>query len=248
VIETAAFLGLGGLVGLCLGSFTATAAIRMTRAEQAVAGRSHCDTCGTPLSFSETLPVAAFVRLGGACGACGERIDPLHLVGELGGAAIVVSAVVVSPEPRAAVLVALGLALLATSIVDAKTHKLPDLFTVAIAVLGLVASFQRSTFFALTGLAAAAVAFVVLEAARRAFLALRGKPGLGFGDVKLISAIALWLGLTTPWAVVVAAGLGLVASRLVQRADDRMAFGPFIAIGSFLIGLLQEVYRWPTLA
>jgi leader peptidase (prepilin peptidase)/N-methyltransferase len=247
MIETA-LLGLGALVGLCLGSFAATAAIRMTRDEQAVAGRSHCDACGAPLTFVQTLPVAAFVRLGGSCGACGQRIDPVHLIGELGGAATVVSALTVSPAPRAAILIGLGLTLLAASIVDTKTHKLPDLFTGVIAVLGFGAALQRSVEAAFAGLAAAIVSFVVLEGVRRGFLALRGTPGLGFGDVKLIAALALWLGLMTPWAVVVAAGLGLAWSRFVRGKEGRLAFGPFIAIGAFLVGLLQEVYRWPTLA
>jgi leader peptidase (prepilin peptidase)/N-methyltransferase len=241
-------LVLGALTGLCLGSFAATAAIRMTRSEQALVGRSHCDGCGVQLSFAQTLPIAAFIRLGGACNACGGRIDRTHLVGELAGAAIVVSALATVPLASAVLLTTLGLALLASSVIDVKTQKLPDLLTGVIAATGLGAAWLRSPQAALEGFAAGALSFIVLETTRRAFLALRGRHGLGFGDVKLIAALAFWLGLATPWAVFLAAAIGLAAAGPMRRGDGRFAFGPFIAIGAWIVGLMQEVHPWLSLA
>jgi leader peptidase (prepilin peptidase) / N-methyltransferase len=245
MMERALLLSFGALVGLCVGSFAATAALRLARGEQAVLGRSHCDGCGAELSFAQTLPVAAFVRFRGACPICGGRIDPLHLVAELTGAAVVLAALAVAAPLRASLLAAIGLALLATSIADLRTRRLPDVLTAAIAVLGVGASVQRSQAAAVEGLVAAVVSFVLLEGLRRGFAALRGKPGLGFGDVKLIAALALWIGLATPWAVALAAALGLLASRFMRVADGRLPFGPFIGVAAFAVGIAGEVHPWP---
>jgi leader peptidase (prepilin peptidase)/N-methyltransferase len=241
----ALLLAFGALVGLCFGSFAATAALRLARGEQAVRGRSHCDDCGAELSFAQTLPVAAFVRFRGTCQLCGGRIDPLHPIAELTGAIIVLAALAVAAPVRASLLAAIGLVLLATSIVDIRTRRLPDLLTEGIAVLGLGASLQRSPDAAVEGLVAAVVGFVVLEGLRRGFAALSGRPGLGFGDVKLIAALALWIGVATPWAVALAAALGLLASRFMRAPDARLPFGPFIAVAAFAVGIAHEVHPWP---
>ena len=74
------------LVGACAGSFAATAAVRMTRQEAFIAGRSHCDHCGVELGMASTVPVLSFVMRRGACGACGGRIDLSHPIGEVAGA------------------------------------------------------------------------------------------------------------------------------------------------------------------
>jgi leader peptidase (prepilin peptidase)/N-methyltransferase len=74
----------------------------------------------------------------------------------------------------------------------------------------------------------------------------RGDPGLGFGDVKLIGALALWLGDLTPWMVVGAAILGLVASALLKPSGGRLAFGPAIAASAWTLGLVREANLWST--
>jgi leader peptidase (prepilin peptidase)/N-methyltransferase len=235
------------LVGLCLGSFVTTAAFRAARGEQWWAGRSHCDGCHTPLAAAQTLPVWSYVSLRGVCSACGAAIDPGHLVGELAGCAIVTSAFVVAAPPRAIAIAALGLTLLASAAYDTKTRRLPDLLTLAIGVLGAGLALSPSAEALETGLIAAVVAFALLEAIRRGFLFFRRKPGLGFGDVKVIAALALWLGLATPWAVTLAAGAALLAMLARPSPDGRLAFGPWIAAAAFTVGVAREANLWPTL-
>ena len=132
------------LVGLCLGSFVTTAALRSAHGEQALAGRSHCDGCGVSLGFARTTPVLAYVALRGVCADCGARIDPLHLAGEVAGGLIVGLAFYIAPCTRVAPLAALGLLLLASAVYDAKTRKLPDLLTFAVAALGAVLDAEQS--------------------------------------------------------------------------------------------------------
>ena len=247
IASQALILVAGTFAGACVGSYAATTALRMTRAEQAVAGRSRCDACGVALGFARTAPVISYISLGGACADCGGRIDPIHLAGEVGGAVVVLAALLVAPPLTAALLVALGLLLLTTALVDAKTQRLPDALTAAIAVIGAVLAAQRSATDLAIGVAAAALTFAVFEAIRRGFLATQGKPGLGFGDVKLAAALALWLGLATPWAMAAASVLGLAAMGVVRPANGRLSFGPAIALAAFAIGLIREAWAWPGL-
>ncbi|MDR3509250.1 MAG: prepilin peptidase [Caulobacteraceae bacterium] len=233
------------LAGLCLGSYAATAGLRLARREQSVSGRSRCDHCGASLGFLQTAPVIAYLRQGGACRNCGGRIDPLHLVGEICGALILVLAFLLATPPRAALLAALGLTLLASAVVDAKTRRLPDSLTLACAGLCAGLALQSSSPNLAIGLAASALSFIVLEVVRRGFLGLRGRAGLGLGDVKLVAALALWLGAATPWAVALAAIIGLISMALIRPADGRLAFGPALALVGWAVGMGREAGLWP---
>ncbi len=233
--------------GLILGSFAVTAGLRTARGEQALTGRSRCDGCAAPLTFAATAPVVSFVMLRGTCARCGERISPLHPIGELTGAATAVLAVLLLPPAQAALAVAMGLALLAASATDALSRRLPDVFTLAVAGLALGLSTLGGLERLLIGLAAGAATFLLLEGVRRGFLALRGRPGLGLGDVKLLAALALWLGLATPWALAGAAVLGLIAAAVLRSKDGRIPFGPAIAVAGWSLGLALEAGRLPPL-
>lgn len=242
------FMVIAALIGLCLGSFATTAAIRFARGEQVLKGRSACDHCAAPLNYWRTLPVLGYVQARGRCAHCRGRIDPLHLAGELCGATLVVLAFGVLSPIRAAAVVGLGLVLLASALIDARTRRLPDLLTAVAASLCALLAALASVGRLEEGALAAGLTFIVLEGLRRGFIHLRGRPGLGFGDVKLAAALALWLGAAAPWSMAAAAGLALVAMAILRPRDGRMAFGPALAAAGWSVGLLREAQIWPGLA
>ncbi len=230
--------------GLCLGSYAATTAVRAARAEGALTGRSRCDGCGRPLGFASTIPLASFAVLRGRCAACGARIDPLHLAGEALGGAVIAAPILLLPLERGAPVAALGAVLLAASLYDLKTRRLPDVLTAAAAALCVFLALPHPV----VGLISAALAFAVLEALRRGFARARGVQGLGFGDVKLFAALALWLGPLSPWALALASAGGLLQAALTRPEDRRIAFGPAIAAAAFTLGLIRETGLWPSLS
>jgi leader peptidase (prepilin peptidase)/N-methyltransferase len=237
--------GLAGGAGLVLGSFAVTAGLRVGRGEQVFVGRSHCDGCLRPLRFVETVPVVSYLTRIGACAACGARIDPVHMVGELAGGAIVLGSLLVAEPTRALVLAALGLTLTTSATVDWRRGRLPDLLTAGVAVLAATLALLTSGQALLIGLTASVLTGGVLLGLRRAFTILHRDPGLGLGDVKLLAALAIWLGPATAWAVAVAAGAGLLLMVMVRPADGRLAFGPALAMAGFAVGLMQEAHLWP---
>jgi len=247
MIDVVAPVILVGLVGLCLGSFATTAALRLCRFDQVILGRSRCDHCDVTLDYGQTVPVISYLSLKGVCRSCGGGIDRTHLVGEILGATLAIAAYLVVPALHSVLACGLGLVLLASSVVDAKTQRLPDRLTVAVALLALGLDAATSITQLIAGLVAAIMVFVVFEAVRRGFLRFRGRPGLGFGDVKLAAALALWLGLATPWAMLLAASLGLVAILILRPAGGRLAFGPSLAAAGWIVGLIREAHVWPSL-
>jgi leader peptidase (prepilin peptidase)/N-methyltransferase len=90
-------------------------------------------------------------------------------------------------------------------------------------------------------LAAAALTAAILLPLRKVFVRRMGDPGLGLGDVKLVAALALWLGPATPTMAVLACVLGLAVAvwRRVPRGQA-MALGPMIAVAGMTVGMLAE--------
>jgi leader peptidase (prepilin peptidase)/N-methyltransferase len=87
-------------------------------------------------------------------------------------------------------------------------------------------------------LAEAALAYGLFAGLRAGYGRLRGRIGLGLGDVKLVAAAMPWSGLAQlPLMILIAstsALLAVAALRLSGRrigADTRLPFGPFLVLG-----------------
>lgn len=234
---------LAALVGSCVGSYSTTLALRMARDEQSVIGRSACDSCGVTLGYARTIPLISFVQSGGGCAACGARIDPVHLSGEILGVIVAIVAVATVPPWRSAIVALLGFTLLVAAIVDLKVQRLPHALTVVVATGGVVLSAAKGVTIFETALVSTAVTFSSLVFLRWALARLVGKPALGGGDVALLSALALWLGATTPWALIFACTGGLVVAMARGLGRGRIAFGPYIAAAAWPIGVYLELVR-----
>ncbi len=227
-----AFAGL--CVGAVVGSFAATAALRLATARDPIKGRSQCDGCARQLSWAETVPFVGYAIVRGQC-RCGSRIDSFHMVGEaLGGVALAVPLVML-PGEAAVVTGLLCLLLLVSALIDLKTFRLPDLLTLAIAACALILALLGGHL--LAGIIAAVTAAAVLYCLKLWLERRHAKPMLGLGDIKLVAALALWLAWRTPAMIAVAAILGL-AVVLVQKRKGAIPFGPMIAVAAFIIGVL----------
>ena len=132
--------------------------------------------------------------------------------------------------------VGLGAALVALSVIDFETQRLPDYLTLPLLAAGLAATWA----FGWGGLdwraLSAMIGFAAIAGADIAYRALRGRSGIGLGDAKLMAAAGAWLGaelLPTVLLLACAAALvGVLFARLtgkVLAAATRIAFGPFIA-------------------
>ncbi|WP_140986923.1 prepilin peptidase [Asticcacaulis tiandongensis] len=227
--------GLGVIIGVVVGSFAATVAVRAGKGQGALSGRSACDHCGVSLRFVRTIPVVSGLLSGGNCHACKGPIDPLHMVGELAGAIILGLVCLWVPLPQLVPFALLSLCLLTLALIDSRIQRLPDPLVLAVAALsGGIALMDGVGVFNL--LVAVSVG-IGLWLIRFVLEKRSGQAALGLGDIKLCAALGLWLGPSVVHVLLLASVSGLVYA-LVTRQTGRMAFGPFLAGAALCIGLV----------
>ncbi len=226
------------------GSFLAVVAIRYARGESAASGRSACDACGAPLRAVELVPLLSYLSQRGRCRHCGARIDPLHPVVEAGALTIALwSATVMSGWVLLASCV-LGWTLLTLAAIDWQTGFLPDAMTLPLSIGGLAVAWFIDPAALLDHVIGAAAGFAAFALLALAYRRLRGRDGLGLGDAKLLAAAGAWLtwrGLPTVVLFAAIAGLAFVLLRRARGeavdGADRIAFGPALALGIWLVWL-----------
>ena len=147
-----------------------------------------------------------------------------------------------------ALAAALLAALIALTVIDLRTYRLPDLITLPLIAAGVLAAWLLGSAIWLHALGAG-VGYLALVGVEKAYERARGRPGLGRGDAKLFAAGGAWCGaLALPFillaasvsALVFVAALKLVSNRTI-KADDMIAFGPFLAFGIALIFILERL-------
>lgn len=146
-------------------------------------------------------------------------------------------------------LVLLGTLLTAAAYIDALSHKIPNWIVLCTTevfagctVLDFVLSGTDAVPMALNSVLAAAVFFVVFFLVR---LASRG--GVGYGDIKMITAAALILGiygtfsfLLVSHVLAAVAAIALLVSKKATRKDG-LPFGPFFYLG-YLVTILTGMF------
>ena len=237
-----------GLLGVILGSFLATVALRWPAGRSALVGRSLCDACGAPIASCDMVPIVSAVLLRGTARCCGEPIAPLHWQVEAVAGLVGVLAGIVAPGPLGLLVAGFGWLLVLVAALDATELWIPDPLVATLAIGGALASLVLPpplTERLIGGLAGFGALWLIGFTYRR----LRGREGLGGADPKLFGAIGLWLGWRMlPPVLLIAAlvGLGVVAwraatGRAVAR-DDAVPFGAFLAIAAYPALLLMIVF------
>lgn len=231
---------LGVVLGAILGSFLATVAIRWPREDSALRGRSACDGCGAPLAAYRLVPVISFVAQRGRAACCGMRIDRLHPAGEIAGALAGAAIAAAASDPLTAVAgVVFGGLLLLLALLDARHYWLPNPLTAALALAGLGAGLLGLQPDLASRLIGGAAGYLLFAGVRLGYRHLRGREGMGGGDVKLFGAIGLWLGWQMlPLVLFGAAAAGLfwalilLATGRSLSGASRLPFGVFLALAA----------------
>lgn len=232
---------LGLALGAIAGSFVATLLIRWPKQESAVAGRSRCDHCATPLRPGELVPLFSYALQNGRCRHCGEAIDPRHFAVELAAALIGLLSVLAHPLPLALITALLGWWLLLVAALDLEEHWLPDALTLPLMPLGLIAAWLGFGPALAERAAGAAIGWAVLALIAWAYRRLRGRDGMGDGDPKLFGGIGAWLGaFQLPYILLGAGLLGLAAIALMRLRGEAVT-----ATSRLPLGTLMAVSAWP---
>ena len=195
-------------------------------------GRSLCPRCKHPLAWYDLIPLFSFLSLRGKCRYCGTAIGIRYLLVEL--------------------VMALGFAYLHTPLLAGLLFA-----TVVIAVMDwesmLVSDWMVGIWLVLVLLLGqfSWVGLAVGVGLIGAIWAISKGKAMGFGDVEIAAVLGLWLGWPkTAYALWIAfvsgAAVGiwyLVVGK--KKMKSRIAFGPFLILGSWLAFLIQWKYVLP---
>jgi leader peptidase (prepilin peptidase)/N-methyltransferase len=259
-----------GAFGLLFGSFANVLIWRVPRGESIVSPGSHCPRCGHDIRWYDNVPVLSWLVLRGRCRDCGEPIAWRYPAVELASGALwLLAGWRFGLSPALPLAVVFFYLLLVLSVIDLDHRRLPTPLVATLGGIALVAAiaaqFTGLAFAPLTsepgsGLLGSPLFLAGLGFALGAgtswgisavYSTLRGKQGLGFGDVRLLGAMGFVLGPYVLLAYALANILGVagaIPAMLVarRRLDDSEAvplgqasfpFGPFLAIAGVLTAL-----------
>lgn len=195
------------VLGLNLGSFLNVVIHRLPLQMSLSHPGSRCPKCETPIVFYDNIPVLSWLLLGGRSRCCKTRISPRYPLVELIGGLLAGAIVVARIEPLRHQLpvlealflftlyLALGLGLIAAAAIDFEHMILPDSITLGGTALGLLTAAARPE---VDPLSSALGAFVGYVGIWFPFIwlhqKLRGFPGMGLGDAKLMMLAGAWFG------------------------------------------------------
>jgi leader peptidase (prepilin peptidase) / N-methyltransferase len=129
----------------------------------------------------------------------------------------------------------LSITLLAISVIDARTRRIPDWLSLPLIATGMVWSHRYGALPFPDYVFGCVGGFASLWLFGSVYFNLRGREGLGMGDAKLFAAAGAWLGWQALPLVLLAAALGgltfaVARGVLFGRPTAReIAFGPWIA-------------------
>ena len=192
--------------GLIWGSFLNVVIHRLPRGMSLSRPPSHCPNCQTPIKPYRNVPVLSWVLMRGRAPCCGEPVSPRYVVVELLGGVLslaIVEAKIFTLDPRVVAYhalaiylahLALALGLLAAAFIDLEHMIVPDSISFGGTVLG-IATFALRDMVIWDTLIGAVIGFLIVWLPLVVgYEKLRGKPGMGMGDAKLVMLAGAWLG------------------------------------------------------
>ena len=234
------FLTIFSLYGIIIGSFVNVLILRIPIKESITLTRSHCMSCGHVLSWYELFPLFSYIFLGGKCRHCKAHISVQYpIVEALNG---ILYAIVYLAHGLSIITFLYCLcasALIALSVIDWRTKEIPIGFNIFILLLGLIRLFTN-----LGNWSQYVIGFVAVSGFLfLLFLITRGR-GIGGGDIKLMAATGLLLG----WQLnIVGFLIGCILGSIIhltlmaiKKADRVLAFGPYLAAGTFIAMIWGE--------
>ena len=223
--------------GIVIGSFLNVCILRIPEDLSIVAPASRCPRCQTPINWYDNVPVFGWLWLRGKCRNCGLAISPMYPLVELATGLLFVACYLEFGLTQTAVKwLFFTCLLIVLTITDLRVRLLPDLVNWPGFVAGLFFStvapsgdgfavFLFASLFhrmpprpvlgLLDALLGAAFGSFVLWGVAALYKRVRGREGMGMGDVKMMAMVGAFLGVRGAFLTIL---LGTVLGTLVGVA------------------------------
>ncbi len=267
--------GVGGALAFALGaatgSFVNVVAYRMPREISIVSPRSFCESCERAIPVWANIPILAYIGLRGRCLMCGAAIPFRHFLAETALAVVALYLYLGFPLGSAIARFILCAALFTIALIDYDWRVIPNLITFPGMLVGFAAaSLWMPEIGWRSSLIGLAVGGGVLFLTGELYYLVRGREGVGMGDVWMLGMVGAFLGWTgVLFTLFVGSILGAVGGivfgltggrgapkRLTDPAEDpgeadvsllqtEVPFGPFLALAAGIFALFQpQLTRW----
>lgn len=251
------------LFGLVIGSFLNVCILRIPADKSIVLPASSCPKCGKAIAPYDNIPVLSWLILGGKCRNCKTKISAMYPAVELlTGLLFLACYFAFGLTVDAAKWAVFAALLVVLTITDLRERILPDEVNFFGLGAGLLFSFftkpldgtalwianhwfdfpppRPALSFAdavLGAVAGSGFLWVVAEG----YFRLRGREGMGLGDVKMMAAVGAFLGPQRTLLTVLAGSLlgsviGILLIAISKKGRDyELPFGTFLGAGALLV-------------
>ncbi len=260
------------LLGASVGSFVSVLAWRLPRELSIVSPGSRCDSCERTIPWWANIPILAYLGLRGRCIMCGATIPFRHFLAEISLAVTALYLYLAFPLPDAIARFVLCAALWVVAIIDYDWRLIPNLITWPGMLVGfLAASLMMPEIGWKNSLLGILLGGGVLYFTGFLYQLVRGREGVGLGDVWLLGMVGGFLGWTgvffTLFVGSIIGAIGGIAFALSggpknspapvadpatdpEEADvsilrTEVPFGPFLALAAGIFTLFQpQLTHW----
>jgi leader peptidase (prepilin peptidase)/N-methyltransferase len=227
--------------GLVIGSFLNVVIHRLPLGENVVFPPSHCPRCRADIPFYHNIPLLSYIILRGRCHSCRAHISLQYPLIECFCAFSFWLTLHFFGLSLAAVFTAVFICLLITlTAIDLKHMILPDELTLGGTALFFAYSFFNPAISQLNAVLSGLGAALLFSGFFFFYLKIRKIEGLGFGDIKMVLLMGLFLGLHRLIVAIFLASLSglLVGIFLIifkkKNLKSALPFGPFLSLGSYI--------------
>ena len=217
------------MLGAAVGSFITLITYRLPREEKIGLTRSRCPSCKATLTPRDLIPIFSWLMGRGTCRHCKTPISIRYPLTELATGLGTAAILLWQGELSAVSIALIGFWWVAVAMVvtDLEHYLLLDECQIALALFGLLYGWGTGADLTDT-LVAVLVGGVGSAGIKYLFLAVTGRDGLGWGDVKLFAVAGIWLGHALGFIpLLVFSGLLGVVMSLVWRIAGGGKFFPF---------------------
>lgn len=192
--------------------------------------------------------MVSWLILRGRCRRCGSPISPVYPAVEILAATIALWGYAVCEGWATVWGAVLGWQLLALGAIDARTMLLPRVLTTGLIGSGLAVAFIATPGWPVDQLVGALAGYLAFQTIAAAYRHLRRREGMGAGDAKLLAGLGAWIGWQGLPTVVTYAAFCAFLFLAIRRvggarlgADTALPFGPFLALGGWLVWLYGPI-------
>lgn len=232
------------MIGTIVGSFLNVVIYRSTKEDLKLWDPPHsfCPNCKRKIEWYDNIPVVSYILLKGKCRYCGWKIPIRYPVVEFStGVLFLINRVLIKDPLLFVSSCVIVSALISISLIDFETFLIPDYLNFTVLIFSFVVALRTSFLEHLISFLIVTTIFLVLKVMYR--------DGLGTGDVILAMGIGFLLSpIPSVFAILIASISGILYALIKGKGKmdikTRIPFGPFLALGGYILFLISYGMGW----